>query len=85
MNVEERRRRRLAVVLAGDRVEDDREVLVGELGPSNVGIDRLRARTGLELAAVEALIWEAQDSSMRAVVLRKLDDTILVLEGHAIR
>lgn len=75
-DVEERRVRPLALVLAAHGVEQHGEVMRGPLGPTRPGRDTIRdapRRARAELALVPELVGDGEDGSVRAEVADELD------------
>ena len=74
--VEERWRRRLALVLARDRMEEDREVFVRQNRTAYVCVRDFVLCARLQVAPVEALVRELEDRLVRAEILHELDHPI---------
>ena len=73
VDVEERRRRRLALVRPGDRVEDDGKIVIDEHWGANEGVDDLFRTPDLQLVVVKLLVRKIEDCLVRTVVFRELD------------
>ena len=74
VDVEERRRGSLAVVLAANSMENHREILVRKIGRVEVIIRELLVCTSLQFVCIESFVREFQYSSMRSEVPGELDD-----------
>lgn len=74
IRIEVRWRRRFSFVLAAHRVEDYRELPIGEFLPSNKGVNDPFRTASTQVRAVELLVREIEDSLVGAEVPLKLDD-----------
>ena len=73
VNVEERRRGRLALVRAGHRMEYNGKTRRDEVLGVKERIDDVLRPADLKLVVVELLVGEVQYGTVRTVILRQLD------------